>query len=168
MKYGINLAEGEHMSNWKFTNTNTSNSFNENNGYINMSEKDRRAIDLLKLLLVSNIISIVSDIVATKATINGIKAISNKYTKNNENILNPNLLALYSIYLGFSSRIIVTKVGLSKAQIAFKDYARGDSSVNLENYKAINISNVIFIIGIIIAMEVAENIRESERLNIFV
>lgn len=134
----------------------------------NMSDKDKRAIELLKLLLGANVISIVSDLLSTSATINGIKSIEKKYVNSNENIYSPDALALYSIYLGVISRILVAKVGLAKTEIAYKSYIDGDKSVNLNNFYKINTANGVLLLGILIALEVAENIYDGNRLNIFI
>lgn len=155
----------------KKSNTNPSDSFNnynEDSGYINVSERDRASIELLKMLIKANTIGIVADTIAMKAAINGIRTINKKYTKSNEKIYNPDILAIYAICLGLAARSIVTKVGVEKYKMACEDIQKGESKVNLNNFININFVNTMFIFGGLIALSVAENVYENNGLNIFV
>ncbi|MDU4891964.1 MAG: hypothetical protein E6344_12770 [Clostridium sp.] len=167
-KVGINFIEGEEMTNASYGSNTTSNTSAGNSDYIKMSENDRVAIELLKILLNGNIISFISDILSIQATTNGIKAIYKKYTNSGERIYNPDALAVYSIYAAICARVIITYVGYRKFQLAYKSVMSGDNTVNIDNFIKINFVNAVFLFGGLIALGVSENIYENGRLNIFV
>lgn len=167
-KVGINFIEGEEMTSSNSGSSTTSNTSTINSDYINMSEKDRIAVELLRILMKANAISIISDILSMQATINGIKAIYKKYTNSEEMIYNPDALAVYSIFTGICSRVIIMNVGYRKFQLAYKSVMNGDNTVNIDNFIKINFANAVFLFGGLIALGVAENIYENGRLNIFV
>ena len=167
-KVGINFIEGEEMTNASYGSSTTSNTSAGNSDYIKMSENDRVAIELLKILLNGNIISFISDILSIQATTNGIKAIYKKYTNSEEMIYNADALVVYSIYAGIFARIIIMSVGYRKFQLAYKSVMSGDNTVNIDNFIKINFANAVFLFGGLIALGVSENIYENGRLNIFV
>ena len=162
------MVEGEEMANSNSRSSSTSNNSASNSDYINMSEQDRIAVELLKVLMNANTISFMSDILSMQATINGINSIYNKYTENKINVYNPDERALYSIYIGIFSRLIVTGVGYRKYELAYKSLMNGDNTVNINNFIKINFANAVLLFGALIASGVAKNIYDNGRLNIFV
>lgn len=139
-----------------------------NTNYININVKDRNAIYLLQILLIANGLNFVSNIFSYFAITNGIKFIYKSYYNSKEEVYNPDILAIYSIFTSLIASTITTNVGFTKYENAYKAYLSGDSRINMNNFANINYANTTSILSGLIALSVAEDVYERDGLNIFV
>ncbi|HBJ1649766.1 hypothetical protein [Clostridium botulinum] len=139
-------------SNYEHNNFNNNKTYNEDtrtNNIENLTEEDIELLRLLDIQKCAQTISIYADILAYISTLEGIELIYSKYRKdlNKDNLPNPDIPALQSVYLGIISRSMITEIGFIKYNKLYKKYTNGEITYSLKPNVDINIGNVLGLIS---------------------
>lgn len=133
-------------SNYKNSDSsNTTEDFDINN----MTDDDKQLLQWLDIQKCAVTISIYSDILAYISTLEGIELVYSRYKKNvdKNNLPNPDIPALQSVYLGVISRSMTTEIGFLRYNKLYKRYINGEITYSLKPNIDINVANVLALLA---------------------
>ena len=140
-------------SNYKHNNFHNSRKYNENtktNSAKNFTEDDIELLRLLDTQKCAQTISIYANILSYISTLEGIELIYSKYNKgvNSNELPNPDIPALQSVYLGLISKSMTTEIGFIKYNKLYKKYINGEITYSLRPNIDINLGNIFGLISL--------------------